>query len=210
MSLVYWKISNGRGTLPALVAAYAGVGMEWDEKTANTWPAPKAQSPFGQLPIYIDGDVTLSQSMAIVRYIARKNKLDGGDDLKVFGISEMLTEEYNDIVAGLGKAKYSAESEVEAEHKKFYSEGLPTQYAYLEKLCPEEGFFTGASVVLGDLAILTGIYSTIRCNEEHGNAALAASPKLAAWYKRLTGEEKVAAYLDTLKDVATYFSWTPK
>lgn len=178
-SLVYWKLCNARGTLPALVAAYAGDDMTWDEKTANSWPASKAESPFGQLPVYKDGGLVLSQSMAIVRYLARKNKLDGGDDLKKFGISEMLVEEHNDLVVGMGKAKYGADPE--AEHKKYFEEFLPLQYALLEKLCPEKGFFTGDAVVLGDLAIFTALYAISRCNEACAAAALKTAPKLSAW-----------------------------
>jgi glutathione S-transferase len=33
-----------------------------------------------QLPYLIDGEVKLTQSMAIIRYIARKHKLDGGTE----------------------------------------------------------------------------------------------------------------------------------
>ena len=55
-------------------------------------PALKAELPFGQLPYLVDGDVKVAQSLAILRYLARKGGLQGDDD-KGFAFSEMLIQE---------------------------------------------------------------------------------------------------------------------
>jgi len=71
-SIVYWKMTNARGTLPAIINAYGEGDMKWDDATANTWPATKASATFGQLPYLVDGDAKVSQSMAIARYVGTK------------------------------------------------------------------------------------------------------------------------------------------
>ena len=47
---VYWGL-NARGQLPMLLLRSANIEYIWDKDTANTWPAPKKDTPFGQLPI---------------------------------------------------------------------------------------------------------------------------------------------------------------
>jgi hypothetical protein len=47
---------------PCLVHdAKGGLDYKWDQETANAWPACKDKSPFGQLPMMTDGDITISQ-----------------------------------------------------------------------------------------------------------------------------------------------------
>ena len=49
---VYWK-ANSRALAPMLMLDAAGIEYVWDDATANTWPKPKSDLPFGQLPYYI-------------------------------------------------------------------------------------------------------------------------------------------------------------
>jgi glutathione S-transferase len=65
----------------------------------------KPSLPFGQLPYLVDGDVKVAQSLAIVRYLARKGGLQGDDD-KGFAFSEMLIQEMEDIFTLMAKANY--------------------------------------------------------------------------------------------------------
>ena len=65
----------------------------------------KPELPFGQLPYLVDGDVKVAQSLAILRYLARKGGLQGDDD-KGFAFSEMLIQEMEDCFTMLAKANY--------------------------------------------------------------------------------------------------------
>ncbi|CAN7987170.1 unnamed protein product, partial [Ixodes hexagonus] len=54
--------------------------------------------PFANLPYLIDGDVKLSQSLAIMRYLARKHGLDVPDsDPKAAARMDMIEAQVNDF-----------------------------------------------------------------------------------------------------------------
>ena len=68
----------------------------------------KPELPFGQLPYLVDGDVKVAQSLAILRYLARKGGLQGDDD-KAFAFSEMLIQEMEDCFTLMAKANYDSD-----------------------------------------------------------------------------------------------------
>ena len=77
-TIYYWGI-KARAQLPVLLFLAGNVDFEW--KQQFDWPGElKAQSPFGQLPFMVDGDVKIGQSMAIARVAARKAGLAGDND----------------------------------------------------------------------------------------------------------------------------------
>ena len=67
------------------------------------WSAAKEINPwelsFPNLPYYVDGDVKLTQSAAILRHIGRKNGLYGLNDLEAAEI-DMLLDTGKDIKLG--------------------------------------------------------------------------------------------------------------
>jgi len=69
MKLIYFGV-KARSWITVAIAAYGGVELVW-EKDVN-WPAFKDQTPFGQLPVLIDGEIKIGQSMAIARYVSKK------------------------------------------------------------------------------------------------------------------------------------------
>ncbi len=81
------------------------MNLEWDQETANAWPASKEQTVFGQVPHLVHGELQVSQSMAIVRYLSRKTGLEGDSD-EDYAVSEMLLEEFNDLYTILAKVRY--------------------------------------------------------------------------------------------------------
>ena len=101
---VYWK-ANSRALAPMLMLDAAGIEYVWDDATANTWPKPKADLPFGQLPVLYHNDMCIAQSATITRYCARLAKLTSMDE-KENVVSDMLQEHCNDIFNEFGRAKY--------------------------------------------------------------------------------------------------------
>merc|ERR1712137_788686 len=73
-TIYYWGI-RARAQLPILVARFSQTPLEWNR--SPEWPGLKSQTAFGQLPFLVDGDVKVSQSGAIARYLARKANLSG-------------------------------------------------------------------------------------------------------------------------------------
>ena len=58
------------------------VGVEYDDVqiASEQWPARKSRLPFGQLPMFKEGDLEVVQSHAIYRHLARRHGLAGEDE----------------------------------------------------------------------------------------------------------------------------------
>ncbi|CAH2321476.1 glutathione S-transferase P [Pelobates cultripes] len=73
-TIIYFNV---RGRCEAARILLADQGLEWKEEivTFDTWLQGdlKAKAVFGQLPGFKDGDLTLYQSNAILRHLARKH-----------------------------------------------------------------------------------------------------------------------------------------
>ncbi len=132
-----------------MIATHAGFNFTYDDTTANSWPAFKPNTIFGQLPHATVDGVEVSQSMAIARVFARKANLQGDSDAD-FAVSEMLLEEFSDIFNMMSKANY-VEPRKEAMDKAF-AESLPAQLAHLAKLLGDKKTFA-SKLVAGDFAI---------------------------------------------------------
>lgn len=131
MKLYYFKI-KARNLAAVAIAQAAGVELE--QIVSFDLASLKASLPFGQVyyyvilqlctnviycylydssqvPYLVDGDVSLAQSGAIQRYIAKKGNLLGDND-KDYAMSEMLTEESADILNMVVKCQRSADKVV--------------------------------------------------------------------------------------------------
>jgi len=103
-TLHYWGI-KARGYLPTIIASVGDLSYSWNKGVE--WPAFKPNTPFGQLPVLTGPDgFTLGQSLAIVRFLARKANLQGETDAE-FARSEELIQEGEDLYMALAKAHYT-------------------------------------------------------------------------------------------------------
>jgi len=191
LKLYYWNV-KARGQLPALLLSIGNLDHEWVRNP--DWPAMKDQTPFGQLPVLKDGDLTIGQSMAIARYIAHKGGLQG--EGKDFAVSEMMIEEQNDLYNALAKAMY-APSDKPAAWKNALEVEIPKHFALIEKLLHGEHF--GSKLTAGDVAIWSILNIILDLNAH----ALDAFPKLKAFYEKLSHHAGVASYLKNAPP--TYF-----
>lgn len=83
--------------------AAAGLPLKQSEPA---WPEFKPHTRFGQLPHLQSSDgLEVSQSAAICRVLARRGGLVPASEPE-FAVSEMLMEEYGDLLNALGKAMY--------------------------------------------------------------------------------------------------------
>jgi hypothetical protein len=89
MTMHYWPIKAR--SYGAMAVGQAG-GLHIVHTQDPNLPSLKEHLPFGQLPYLVDGEVKVAQSLAILRYLARKGGLQGDDD-KGFAFSEMLIQE---------------------------------------------------------------------------------------------------------------------
>merc|ERR1712100_234605 len=188
LRLVYWNV-RARGWAPMLIAAAGGLDMKLDDATANTWPAPKDQMPFGQLPVLYDGDLKIAQSMAIVNYLSRKAKLEGSNDAE-FARSQMLAMESNDLWNDAVKAQYAGDDAAKkaAWDALFKADGpLQQQLELLEK-----NFFNKPAPLTGGEIALFAVLNMLK---ELEPTLLDSRPAVKAWYEGLAKHEKLAPLL---------------
>jgi glutathione S-transferase len=180
------------------VAAAAGIALKREEPA---WPAFKGETHFGQLPHlrFTDGP-SVSQSGAIVRALSRRGGLEGKTEAD-FVLSEMLTEEFGDILNALGKAMYpnpaAGNTERPAAMAAFFAEACPKHLANLEKLINASGAFTSAPTA-GELAVVAACHLL----KELEPTCLSATPKLAAFF---TGAREDSA-AKVLAGLSQYYS----
>jgi len=101
--LVYWAL-HGRSDFCQAMLYAGGVPFELDETTANAWPASKADTPFGQVPVLKHGEMTIGQGGAINRYCARIAGLYP-TDVQEAAVCDMFIEEVMDIFGAIFKVR---------------------------------------------------------------------------------------------------------
>ncbi|KAL6050692.1 Glutathione S-transferase P [Balamuthia mandrillaris] len=185
LKLYYFGI-KARAHLPLLICEYAGLNYQW--VTDFDWATMKPTTPFGQLPYLVDGDVSLAQSMAIARYLAKKAGLQGATDAD-YAMSEQLIEEQNDIYSILAKAN-NAQNKHEA-YDQALTVDIPKHLDLLEKLLGENEYFA-SSVTTGDLAL----FSVFNIILDFDSKAFDNYPKLKGFYDRLSGHSGVKRFLE--------------
>ena len=144
------------------------------------WPDFKPQTHFGQLPFLESTDgLKVSQSAAIVRLLARRGGLEPkteGD----FCTSEMLLEEYADLLNLLSKTMYGgplAERPARFAALLGAGGGARKHLEHFEVLCKEGGAFT-SSVTSGECAVACALHTLLGLK---GDLA-AGLPKLEAFW----------------------------
>lgn len=180
------------GFLPTLAMEVAGIDYIWYKFDGDVkWEDVKPQTPFGQAPFLVHGNIKIGQTGAITRYISRIGGLQGRTD-EDFARSEMLLCEYEDIYNQFRKCKYNSGDKVKSWNELL--EGwLPTHLAMLEELLSEESvLFTRMGPTVGDLAIFCGI-----------NIALDCQPRILDLFPKL---QRFYTHVATLPSLQTYFS----
>jgi len=172
---------------------------EIDMATREDFLSLLPELTFGQLPLLrIDG-ANIVQSGAVVRYVARKGKLLGSNDLETARI-EMLYEGTRDF-NGLFSMGWSPLSEEEIK-KAIKEKAFPRYLPAFNKLLSNSstGFLVGDSLSLADLGLLEVLLAVVDYwNEEQ----LQDYPAVMKFYQKLTSHEKVAHYMKNVRKAMT-------
>jgi len=146
---------------------------------------------FPNLPYYIDGDVKLTQTHAILRYIARKH---GGD---LLGKSEeernrvdMVTEQCMDFRNGFVTLAYRT-----FDKKDDYLAALPAKLKALEEFLGDRTFFAGDNLTFIDFHL----YEMFFAHNKLAPEIVQKHPKLVAFVKRFEDLPKIKAYMESPK-----------
>jgi len=199
--MVHYKLTyfNGRGRaeLTRLIFAAAGVQYEDIRLDSEKWQALKPKTPFGQIPILEVDGVTLAQSYAIARFLARKFNLAGKTELEQAKV-DMVIDCLEDTVKPLFAFLFEAdEAKKNALKKKFIEEQIPASFVLLENLLKTnhngDGYFVGSELTWADLGVIN-VADWLSIFKADGE--FAKHPKLNALRQRVAKlHAKVAEWL---------------
>ncbi|XP_064616477.1 glutathione S-transferase-like [Liolophura sinensis] len=196
--LTYFPL-RARAEPARLIFAYAGEKYEDIRIPFDEWPKHKQKMPFRQLPVLeVDGK-QLSQSYAIVRYLANEFGL-GGKNKWEAAEADQYTGAIEDLFVATARIHFEKDASRKAEDLKKYKEGTASGFlqpfeATLAK--SSSGFLVGSGLTYADLCFFNllgfmegmlkedakAITSTFPNIQKH-RQKIESLPKIAEWIKK--------------------------
>ncbi|KAM9148989.1 glutathione S-transferase P [Pangshura tecta] len=185
-----------RGRCEAVRMLLADQGKEWQEDvvTMDQWQKGELKKSclFGQLPKFRDGDLTLYQSNAFLRHLARTHGLYGKDQREA-----ALLDMVNDGVEDLRLKYIQLIYQNYESGKAAYVEALPGHLRPFETLLSQN--HGGQAFIVGD-QISFADYNLVELLRNHlvlAPSCLASCPLLAAYVKRVSARPRLRTYLES-------------
>ncbi|GFS39619.1 glutathione S-transferase Mu 1 [Nephila pilipes] len=150
---------------------------------------------FPNLPYYIEGDLKLTQSSAILRYVARKYGLDGKDDqekLRVALAEQQITDLHYSLVYLVKSSDYEAA-------KKEFVKNLPIQLKRWNNFLGDRKFLAGDNLTYVDF-MAYDVFDFIRIIHE---SALDDFPAILAFQNRIKTLPELQEYMKS----PMYIKW---
>nr|ACD13785.1 glutathione S-transferase mu [Reishia clavigera] len=198
--LGYWKI-RGLAQPARLMLNYVGQDFEdvqyeqgdAPEYSRAAWEKvkPTLGLDFPNLPYYIDGDIKITQSNAILRFIAGKHGLLGKTD-KEKAYADMMLENAMDFRNGLVRVVYNDKYD---ELLPEYEKNVKTTLAGFNKFLSDKKFFAGDNVTVADFPM----YELLDQHTLMIKGCLNDYPHLQAFLKRFEDLPKIKAYMASPK-----------
>ena len=111
LKLTYFDFHGGRGEPARLALSIGGIPFEDDRVAPSDWPARKADTPFGALPVLeVDGQA-LAQSNAINRYVGTLTDFYPSDAWQAAALCDEVMEAVEDINTKLAGTFFLSEEE---------------------------------------------------------------------------------------------------
>ncbi|KAM4872622.1 glutathione S-transferase Mu 2 isoform 4-T4 [Thomomys bottae] len=198
MTLGYWDI---RGLAHGIRLLLEYTDSSYEEKRYTMGGAPdydgsqwlsekfKLGLDFPNLPYLIDGSHKITQSNAILRYVARKHNLCGETEEEKIRV-DMLENQLMDTRMQLARICYSPDFE---KLKLEYLEQLPEMMKLFSQFLGKQPWFAGDKITFVDFIA----YDVIERNQIFEPKCLDAFPNLKDFIARVEGLKKISAYLKT-------------
>ncbi|KAM7539374.1 hypothetical protein Aperf_G00000053357 [Anoplocephala perfoliata] len=189
--LAYWDI-RGRAEVCRLLLRYCGV--EFKDKryaTPSYWFSTKFNLglDFPNLPYYIDGDFKLTQSAAILEYIA-----DSHDMIptckKSRAVLHMINDDINDFRNSFGQIVY------DPDFKNLlvkFKENLPQQFKKYEQYLGDKEWLTGEKINYPDFNLCEFLNVLVKLDP----ACLDGHAKLKAYLHRFENLPALKGYISS-------------
>ncbi|XP_029399551.1 glutathione S-transferase A4 isoform X2 [Mus pahari] len=192
--LYYFK---GRGRMESIRWLLAAAGVEFEEEFLETREQyEKLQKDgrllFGQVPLVeIDG-MLLTQTRAILSYLAAKYNLYG-KDLKERARIDMYTDGTQDLMMMIAGTPFKAPKEKEESYALIVSRAKTRYFPVFEKILKDHGeaFLVGNQLSWADIQLLEAILMV----EELNAPVLSDFPLLQAFKSRISSLPNVKKFL---------------
>jgi len=148
---------------------------------------------FPNLPYLIDGNVKLTQSCAILRYIARKHDLCGKTDQERASV-DMMEHEIYDFKEGFVELCYSGQDGFEG-RKANYLKGLSAKLQRFEKFLGTKHWLAGEHISFPDFFF----YEVLKVHTLFEESCLKEFPALHKYIERFEHLPEIAAYMKSDK-----------
>ena len=186
---------RGLGEVTRLLFAEGKVAYEDHRVEGKDWPALKPSAPFGQMPLLTVGGVTIAQSNAIERYVAKLTKLYGADDLQKAQI-DMVVEGVNEARANVFGVQFNKNAdERKAKYEAYFKDQFARWAQQLTALLKANGggngYFVGSDVTYADIHFYRFFEHIRSLNPE----AFKAYPELSALIDRVAARPNIAAWI---------------
>eukprot|EP00929_Paragymnodinium_shiwhaense_P098544 TRINITY_DN60012_c0_g1_i1.p1 TRINITY_DN60012_c0_g1~~TRINITY_DN60012_c0_g1_i1.p1 ORF type:complete len:242 (-),score=54.78 TRINITY_DN60012_c0_g1_i1:899-1624(-) len=210
MELGYWQI-RGLGAPCRMMCAYAGLDVKekrygWGD--AGVWfgtdkPQISAGNPLANLPYFKDGDRCVTQSNAVLKYIARKAGVAGSTESEITDIDMLLCDSYDlrDVFVNNIAYRYKGVTRTVTEYEKvkptYLTEKAKPYFDKYDAWLKVRGadFFAGASPTVADFHIWELIDQHEIFAKDIGQPSLLESmPLLKAFYARFRALDKLTGY----------------
>ncbi|XP_005076681.1 glutathione S-transferase Mu 4 [Mesocricetus auratus] len=204
MTLGYWDI---RGLAHAIRLLLEYTDSSYEEKRYTMGDAPdydrsqwlsekfKLGLDFPNLPYLIDGSNKITQSNAILRYIARKHGLCGETEEERIRV-DILENQAMDVSNQLARVCYSPDFE---KLKAEYLEQLPGMMKLFSQFLGKQTWFVGEKITFVDFLA----YDILDLHLIFEPKCLDAFPNLKDFVARFEGLKKISAYMKSSRFLRT-------
>ena len=190
-TLTYFDV-RGRAEVIRLILEEVGQPYRERRIPLSEWPALKATFPFGQVPLYQEGELSIPHSHAIYRYLARKHGLCGGSEAERIR-ADVVEETFVDLQNELGGFYWNPQ--VHDKREDYERTKLPALLDKAEQLLLQnrrgDGYWVGGDLTYVDFCA----WHFLDYVRPFSQRTLDRFEKLAAFKQRIESRPRVAAYL---------------
>ena len=198
LKLTYFDFHGGRGEVARLAMSVGGVAFEDERVKAADWPARKASTPFGGLPVLeVDGQ-EVAQGNGINRFVGKLAKLYPDDPLQAAFCDEAM-DAVEDIGSQIGATLFIADNEEKKQKRKALADGpIPFYLRALASRLAQRGgvWFADGRLTVADLKVFLWIRHVKSGMLDHIPTDLPdqVAPSLVEHFERVRNHPAVKAY----------------
>jgi glutathione S-transferase len=194
--------------LRALGVQYESVFVDYLKGTTREPTWRESVNEMGEIPVLEDGDRTLTQSGAILTYLAAKHGRFGGDnDDERLEVLRWLLYDNHKFTSYFGTYRFMksfAQTPPVPEVMGFLKGRIDASYGVVDKHLEERRFLVGSEPTIADFSLSGYLFYPL---EESGYDYPARHPSIAAWIERLKAVPGWAPPYDVLPGARIAPKW---